>query len=76
MVFIKNGGYRPVRYLSGQNGEWLRMILMCMTVRQRLARYGEGGDHDEDRRKNAVRGATVHATKLRSCRIGRQSCQG
>lgn len=60
MLFVVIGGYRPVRSVSGQSSVPLRFAKVRVAVRQRLARYGEGGDHHKDGREKAVEQATIH----------------
>ena len=68
MVFVAFGDYLTVRFLRGLNVVRLLMVMMCKPVRHRLAGYGEGGDHHNDRRKKAVKRTAIHTRKLGSSR--------
>ena len=68
MVFVALRGYLTVRFLSGLSGVSLRMVMMRVPVRQRLAGYSEGGDHHKHRREKAVERTAVHTPKLGSAR--------
>lgn len=66
MVFVALRRYLTVRFLSGLNGVRLRMVMMRVPVRQRLAGNSEGGDHHNHRREKTMDRTSIHIRKLGS----------